>query len=134
MPFVQRQIEPKYIARRSAACNKKHASGSSAPLRDNELEAITNTTLSNAMRQLASLLALSKEIFTELNKELELVSERSSRIKQRITTLNNKVEDESYDAKLVVVRKFLFISSYFLILFCSFNAQHHRMFLYVIHY
>ena len=106
MPFVQRQIEPKYIARRSAA-SKKYAQGSSEPLRDNELEAITNVTLSNAMRQLASLLALSKEIFSELNRELEKVSERSSRIKHRLTTIHKKVEDESYDAKLVPVRKCL---------------------------
>jgi hypothetical protein len=102
MPFVQRQIEPKYIARRSAASKK---STSSSPLRDNELETITNLTLSNAMRQLASLLALSKEIFTELNKELEAVSERSTRIKGRLTTLQTRVEDSNYDAKLVVVRK-----------------------------
>lgn len=104
MPFVQRQVEPKYIARRSAA-SKKESSGSS-PLRDNELETITNLTLSNAMRQLASLLALSKEIFTELNKELEVVSERSTRIKGRLTTLQDKVGDTSYDAKLVIVRKY----------------------------
>lgn len=103
MPFVQRQVEPKYIARRSAA-SKKSSSGSS-PLRDNELEAFTNLTLSNAMRQLASLLALSKEIFKELNKELEAVSERSTRIKGKLTTLQSKVDDPSYDAKLVVVRK-----------------------------
>lgn len=103
MPFVQRQIEPKYIARRSAA-SKRSSSGSS-PLRDNELEAITNLTLSNAMRQLASLLALSKEIFTELNKELEVVSERSTRIKSKLTSLRARVDDPSYDAKLVVVRK-----------------------------
>lgn len=104
MPFVQRQIEPKYIARRSAA-SKKSSSGSS-PLRDNELEAITNLTLSNAMRQLASLLALSKEIFTELNKELEVVSERSTRIKSKLVTLHSKVDDPAYDAKLVVVREY----------------------------
>ena len=104
MPFVQRQIEPKYIARRSAA-SKRSSSGGSSPLRDNELETITNLTLSNAMRQLASLLALSKEIFTELNKELEVVSERSTRIKSKLTSLRNKVDDPSYDAKLVVVRK-----------------------------
>jgi hypothetical protein len=103
MPFVQRQIEPKYIARRSAA-SKKSSPGSS-PLRDNELEAITNLTLSNAMRQLASLLALSKEIFTELNRELEVVSERSTRIKSKLSSLQARVDDPSYDAKLVVVRK-----------------------------
>lgn len=117
MPFVQRQIEPKFIARRSAA-GKKYAPESSAPLRDNELEAITNVTLSNAMRQLASLLVLSKEIFSELNKELELVSERSSRIKTRLTAIHSKVEDPSYDAKLVVVRKF-----HLLLLLLVLNSQ-----------
>lgn len=75
-------------------------------MRDNELETITNLTLSNAMRQLASLLALSKEIFTELNKELEVVSERSTRIKSKLTSLQQRVDDPSYDAKLVVVRKY----------------------------
>ncbi|KAG5672074.1 hypothetical protein PVAND_002233 [Polypedilum vanderplanki] len=105
MPFVQRQVEPKYISRSSASNKKNNNCGlkSSAPLRDNELEAITNLTLSNAMRQLSSLLALSKEIFSELNKELEMVGERSSRIKTRLATLNSKIEDPSYDAKLVVV-------------------------------
>lgn len=119
MPFVQRQIEPKFIARRSSAANKKFSStgtSSSTPLRDNELETFTNLTLSNAMRQLASLLALSKEIFAELNNELEKVSERSSRLKGRLTVLHGKIEDPSYDAKLVVVRKFkrifLFLFSY----------------------
>lgn len=58
------------------------------------------------MRQLASLLALSKEIFTELNKELEVVSERSTRIKSKLTSLQQRVDDPSYDAKLVVVRKY----------------------------
>jgi hypothetical protein len=101
MPFVQRQVEPKFIARRSAA-SKKY---SQSTLQDNELESITNLTLSNAIRQLASLLALSKEIFTELNEELEKIGDRSMRAKARLTVLNNKIEDPSYDAKLVVVRK-----------------------------
>lgn len=118
MPFVQRQIEPKFIARRSSAANKKFSSSgtaSSTPLRDNELETFTNLTLSNAMRQLASLLALSKEIFAELNHELEKVSERSSRLKGRLTVLHGKIEDPAYDAKLVVVRKFKIISHFILI-------------------
>jgi len=102
MPFVQRQVEPKYICRRSA---RTAQSSGTSPLRDNELETITNLTLSNAMRQLASLLALSKEIFTELSKELDSVNERSARINGKLTTLKQKVDDPEYDAKLVVVRK-----------------------------
>ena len=106
MPFVIRQIKPIYIARQqptSSSAQYKH--DGSAPLKDNELERITNLTLSNAMRQLSSLLTLSKEIFTELNKELELVSERSVRIKQKLNVLQARVDDPSYDSKLVIVRK-----------------------------
>lgn len=103
MPFVQRQVEPKFIARRSSASKKfSH----STPLQDNELESITNLTLSNAIRQLGSLLALSKEIFTELDEELEKIGDRSSNMKERLKVLNNKIEDPSYDAKLVVVREY----------------------------
>ena len=102
MPFVQRQIEPKFVSRRSEA-SKKFAQ--STVLQDNEFESITNLTLSNAIRQLASLLALSKEIFSELNEEMEKISNRSVGLKERLTELNKKIEDPSYDAKLVVVRK-----------------------------
>lgn len=102
MPFVQRQVQPKFVARRPISSNSKPRS---TQLQDNELEAITNLTLSNAMRQLASLLALSKEIFNELNSELEVISERSCRLKGKITKIQSRVDDPSYDAKLVVVRK-----------------------------
>lgn len=104
MPFVQRQVEPKFIARRSAASKEKYTQST---LQDNELESITNLTLSNAIRQLASLLVLSKEIFTELNEGLEKIGDRSVKMKERITVLHKKVEDPSYDAKLVVVREYL---------------------------
>lgn len=100
MPFVQRQVEPKFVARRSAASKIKY---SQSTLQDNELESITNLTLSNAIRQLASLLALSKEIFAELDEQLEKIGDRSMRAKERLTVLNNKIEAPSYDAKLVVV-------------------------------
>lgn len=101
MPFVQRQVQPKFIARRPISSTQPR----STQLQDNELEAITNLTLSNAMRQLASLLALSKEIFNELNSELEVISERSTRLKGKLTKISSRVSDPSYDAKLVVVRK-----------------------------
>ena len=77
-------------------------------LTGNELEAITNLTLSNALRQLASLLAISKEIFTDLNEELQRVGERSLRIKQKITVICEKVE--GFDPKLVAVRKCFFVN------------------------
>lgn len=106
MPFVQRQVQPKYIARRSSTSQAR-----STQLQDNELETITNLTLSNAMRQLASLLALSKEIFSELNSELDGINERSTRLKGKLSTIQSRVDDSSYDAKLVVVRKYQIVLS-----------------------
>lgn len=102
MPFVQRVVTPKYVAR---STKPSHSRGTAAlPVQDYELEAITNLTLSNALRQLASLVLISNQIFTELNKELASVSERSLGIKQRIDNLSKRVEE--FDPKQVAVRKY----------------------------
>ncbi|XP_058813903.1 mucin-2 [Topomyia yanbarensis] len=99
MPFVQRVVTPKYVAR---STKPSHSRGAvSLPVQDYELEAITNLTLSNALRQLASLVFISNQIFTELNKELASVSERSLGIKQRIDNLSKRVEE--FDPKQVTV-------------------------------
>lgn len=99
MPFVQRVVTPKYVAR---STKPSHSRGTAAlPVQDYELEAITNLTLSNALRQLASLVLISNQIFTELNKELASVSERSLGIKQRIDNLSKRVEE--FDPKQVAV-------------------------------
>jgi len=73
------------------------------PVTDNELETVTNITLSNALRQLASLVLIANDIFTDLNKELESVGVRSSKIKKRIDLLEKNVTE--FDPKLVTVRK-----------------------------
>lgn len=117
MPFVKRVVQPKYICRkRQQQQQQQNAPGgqgipgdslvpstSSGVVQDFELETITNVTLSNALRQLASLLLISNEIFSELNKELEQISDRSIGLKQRIETLAQKVDND--DPKLVPVRK-----------------------------
>lgn len=127
MPFVQRVVNPVYIARKppqsSSAQSKDVTDGHEGPSRngrppglvdnvpsghtpvnDNELEAVTNRTLSNALRQLASLVLIANDIFMDLNKELRTITERSATIKVRITALVEKVD--SRDAKLVTVRKY----------------------------
>lgn len=147
MPFVQRVVNPVYIARSQqrsnksdqcsvarpgcsginnscdAGCGADHRpqgpdipclviggrgrpAASSAPkvVHDHELEAVTNLTLSNALRQLASLVLVANDIFTELNQELRSVTERTSTIKQRITVLEVTVQE--HDPKLVPVRKY----------------------------
>lgn len=102
MPFVQRVIEPKYLSRTSLW----DAEG--RPLvTDDELEAVTNNTLSNALRQLASLVLVANDIFTELGNQLQLIAKRSEQLKTKIGQVEEKVE--AYDPKKVAVRKYIFI-------------------------
>uniref|UniRef100_A0A182VZ91 Wiskott-Aldrich syndrome protein family member n=1 Tax=Anopheles minimus TaxID=112268 RepID=A0A182VZ91_9DIPT len=101
MPFVKRVVTPKYIARSSKLALQPYAAAPTIPVADNEFEALTNVTLSNALRQLASLVFISNQIFTELHEELSSVNERSLGIKQRIDRLSQKVEQ--FDPKQVTV-------------------------------
>lgn len=102
MPFVQRIVEPKYLSRTSL-----HNENGEPIISDYELEAVTNNTLSNALRQLASLVLVANDIFTELTKELQNVSTRSSALKVKIGDVEKKVEE--YDPKLVAVRKYFLL-------------------------
>uniref|UniRef100_A0A1S4GCC8 Wiskott-Aldrich syndrome protein family member n=1 Tax=Anopheles gambiae TaxID=7165 RepID=A0A1S4GCC8_ANOGA len=101
MPFVKRVVTPKYIARSSKLALQPYAAAPTIPVADNEFEALTNVTLSNALRQLASLVYISNQIFTELHQELSSVNERSLGIKQRIDRLSAKVDQ--CDPKQVTV-------------------------------
>jgi hypothetical protein len=113
MPFVQRLVEPKYITRstykRKQTDTDVCGDGTSAagtqqkPLSDYELATVTNTTFSNAIKQLASLMLIANEIFTELNCELQQIKDRSGNIRLRINKLATNVD--SHDPKLVTVRK-----------------------------
>lgn len=98
MPFVQRIVEPKYLSRTSLF----DADGK--PLvTDQELEAVTNNTLSNALRQLASLVLVANDIFNELNKQMKEINDRSEKLKIKIDVVEEKVND--FDPKKVAVRK-----------------------------
>lgn len=88
-----------------SVCLSNNVNNKIQPISDNELESVTNLTLSNALKQLASLVSIANEIFTELQKELTNVSNRSSGIKTRIGILQKKVDD--FDPKLVAVRKYI---------------------------
>lgn len=101
MPFIQRIVEPKFLSRTSL----RNEDGLPI-ISDYELEAVTNNTLSNALRQLAALVLVANDIFEELTKELQNVSTRSSALKVKIVDVEKKVEE--YDPKLVAVRKYLF--------------------------
>lgn len=101
MPFVQRVVEPKFLSRRSL-----HADDGQPLVSDYELEAVTNNTLSSALRQLACLVLIANDIFEDLRKQLEDVSERSKRLRNRIESVEGKVT--AFDPKKVTVRKYIY--------------------------
>ena len=101
MPFVQRAVEPKFLSRTSL-----RDSDGKPRVSDEELQAVTNCTLSNALRQLASLVLLAEDIFSELTAQLQDITERSKVAQTKIIKINELVEQ--YDPKKVPVRKYKF--------------------------
>ncbi|XP_075216055.1 NHS actin remodeling regulator GUK-holder isoform X2 [Lycorma delicatula] len=96
MPFVQRVVQPIHVSRVIL-----HDDEGKPRIKDGELEAVTNYTLSSALRQLASVVVLADEIFKELNKQLHDVTERTKNLRIRIDTIDEKVA--SFDPKTVTV-------------------------------
>ncbi|XP_063824305.1 uncharacterized protein LOC135073964 [Ostrinia nubilalis] len=96
MPFVQRVVEPKYLSRTSL-----RDEAGKPRVTDEELQAVTNCTLSNALRQLASLVLLAEDIFSELTSQLQGITERSKVAQTKIERINEIVE--KYDPKKVPV-------------------------------
>ncbi|CAH0605442.1 unnamed protein product [Chrysodeixis includens] len=96
MPFVQRVVEPKCLSRTSL-----RDSDGKPKVSDDELQAVTNCTLSNALRQLASLVLLAEDIFSELTAQLQDITERSKVAQTKINKINELVEQ--YDPKKVPV-------------------------------
>ncbi|KYB29257.1 hypothetical protein TcasGA2_TC032158 [Tribolium castaneum] len=96
MPFVQRVVEPKFLSRTSLWDEE------GKPLvSDDELEAVTNNTLSNALRQLASLVLIADDIFAELGSQLKEINKRSEGLKAKIAAVEGKVS--AFDPKKVTV-------------------------------
>lgn len=106
MPFVQRVVNPKYLSRVSL-----HDNEGKPKIKDGELEAVTNYTLSSALRQLASVVFIANNIFEGLNKQLEDVTERTTKLRKRINEVEEKVT--AFDPKAVTVRKFQKLLFYF---------------------
>lgn len=101
MPFFQRIVEPVYLSR-----TRLHDENNKPIVTDSELEAVTNNTLSNALRQLASVVLAANDIFVELTQELENVAERSKLLKTKIENIEQRVV--KFDPKKVTVRKYCF--------------------------
>lgn len=99
MPFVQRVVQPKYLSRVNL-----HDEGGKPKIKDGELEAVTNYTLSSALRQLASVVLIANDIFEGLNKQLGDVSTRTAKLREKISAVEAAVS--RYDPKMVTVRKY----------------------------
>lgn len=102
MPFVQRVVEPKYLSRTGL-----HDEDGNPRVSDEELQAVTNCTLSNALRQLASLVLLAEDIFSELTGQLHGITERSKVAHAKIEKIGEIVQ--KYDPKKVPVRKYNYL-------------------------
>ncbi|KAL5285211.1 hypothetical protein ACFFRR_007142 [Megaselia abdita] len=66
-----------------------------------ELESMCNITLSNSLRQLASLLVIANNMFSVLNTELQGITERTTAVKKKLEKLEGNVY--KFDPKLVSV-------------------------------
>lgn len=82
MPLPKRIIEPIFVAR---------SVYSHDTVESTELETVTNTTLTNIIRQLSSLSKHSEDLFGELTREADNLYERSNSLQARIQRLSVKV-------------------------------------------
>ena len=81
MPLPKRVIEPLYVAR--SVYQRQELPG--------DLETVTNTTLTNIMRQLSSLARHSEDLFGELARETNNMADRANSLQGRIDRLSIKV-------------------------------------------
>jgi hypothetical protein len=75
---------------------------------DNALECVSNQTLCDAMRQLASLLGHADSLFTELTAQCSTISRRSAALAERLIVLDERVA--KYNPKKEKIRKFSYFS------------------------
>ncbi len=71
---------------------------------DNALECVSNQTLCDAMRQLASLLGHADTLFAELTAECSSITRRTAALAERLTQLDEVVA--KYNPKKEKIRKF----------------------------
>ncbi len=82
MPLVKREIQPIYLSRGLDVIPKGIG---------NELECVTNCTLSSVIRQLSNLARHAEDVFAELYTEANFVFKKSNALQERIESLSVKV-------------------------------------------
>uniref|UniRef100_A0A6P4F3V9 Serine-rich adhesin for platelets isoform X1 n=1 Tax=Drosophila rhopaloa TaxID=1041015 RepID=A0A6P4F3V9_DRORH len=86
---------------RIASAPQSPTAGSSKVISGHEFDSISNITLSNALRQLASLVLIASDIFDDLQRDLQAVGERAGRVQRKIAAVERRVC--AYDPKTVTV-------------------------------
>ncbi|XP_003736612.3 uncharacterized protein YMR317W isoform X2 [Drosophila pseudoobscura] len=86
---------------RNASAPHSPTAGSSKVVSGHEFDSISNITLSNALRQLASLVLIASDIFDDLQRDLQSVGERAGRVQRKIAAVERRVC--AYDPKMVTV-------------------------------
>lgn len=94
MPLPKRVIEPLFVARSMYQRNELPG----------DLETVTNTTLTNIMRQLSSLARHSEDIFGELARETNNMADRANSLQGRIDRLSVKVTQLDSEVKEVSLK------------------------------
>ncbi|XP_072034247.1 actin-binding protein WASF3-like isoform X2 [Amphiura filiformis] len=82
MPLVKREIQPVFVSRGLDVIPKGIT---------NELECVTNCTLSSVIRQLSNLARHAEDVFAELYTEANFVFKKSNALQDRIDRLSVKV-------------------------------------------
>lgn len=98
MPFIQQVINPVNLSRPDTASERYRDATDSG----DEFGYFVNYTLSNVLRQLASVLAVADGIFHDLNNELGSIRTRTEKVKRQIVDVDKALEE--YD--LEVIRKY----------------------------
>jgi len=85
MPLPKRVVEPVHVARNTVTQAGSYGATSSI---SNELEAVTNGTLANTVRQLSSLSKQAEDMFGELVREAQTLTVRVNSLQIRLDRLS----------------------------------------------
>ncbi|KAK4026487.1 hypothetical protein OUZ56_015483 [Daphnia magna] len=106
MPFVLRQVTPVRLSRLPTA---DHQQDRTKVMRvadddDDARQCISNHTLSACLRQLASLVSLASDIFTQCHDQANDLHRRTVQLRQRLDRLQTNA-DQRLDSRAVPIRK-----------------------------
>lgn len=113
MPFIQRIVEPVFLSRPTQQSTTAAAAAAATTIEQqpsnsakvttivkttttkptyDDFTSITNCTLANILRQLASVVLVADEILSDLGNELQTIRDRSNNIQKRIIGVEKCLE------------------------------------------